>query len=114
MYIQLSHPKKFSEDDFKEIIFKATENVLKKIKAGELKRPAYFTYEAIFPDVVRELITSFGFKKLEYTVTWDCFGWPSILNEKHWPNDRQSLKELTEYLHERVYTSQSMNERRLI
>ena len=114
MYIQLSHPKKFSADDFKKIVFEATKGVLEKIKAGKLEQPRYFTYEAIFPDIVRELTTSFGFKKLEYTATWDCFGWPSILNEKHWPNDRQSLKELTEYLRDHGFTSESMNEEQLL
>ena len=114
-YVQLIHDQKYSETEFKNIIFKAVENVLRKMKDKEIELiPLYFSFQSIFDNVIEELINSFGFRKLEYTASWDCFGWPSILNEKDWPNDRESLKELTEYLHEHGFTPESMNERHLI
>jgi len=110
-YIYMISNKKYTDDEFKDIVFKAVENVLKKTKEGKIKNiPACYSFEEILDDVIDELTTSFGFKLLTPTTSWDCFGWPSILNKDHWASDRSSLEELTIYLNERGYTPKSMDE----
>lgn len=66
-YVQLYHKKRFSK-----------------------------SFEYILYDVVEELIKNFGFKEVKFTSQFNVFGWPDILNEKDWENDRgEQLNRLT-------------------
>jgi hypothetical protein len=84
-YYQLYHEKKFSKEEFEEMVAKATINVLK-----DSDEDSYFmlTFQQILYAVVKELIKNFGFKEVEFDAKFEVFGWADIADEKDWEHDR--------------------------
>jgi hypothetical protein len=95
-YYQLYHSKKFSENDFEKLVSKATANVIKKHMP---KNDEHMSFQDIAFSVVSELVRKFGFKEVNFTATFNVFGWPDILDENDWKGDRsEQLNRLTEAL----------------
>jgi len=95
-YAQLYHEKKFTKKELDEIIFKASLSVIKK---KMVLNHFIHNYSDIHSDVISVLCDNYGFKEVEYDMSWTCFGWASIFDNKDWESDRDNnLKNLTKYL----------------
>ncbi|MCX6815201.1 MAG: hypothetical protein NTY20_06145 [Candidatus Aenigmarchaeota archaeon] len=66
------------------MVVAATINILKS------KKEEYFdlSFEWLLSDVVKELVKSFGFVRVEFDARFEVFGWADIADEKDWEHDR--------------------------
>ena len=69
-------------------------------------KEAGVSYDQIHPLVIGKLIMNFGFKQLNYTATWNCFGWASVTMDS-WENykddtNKRILKELPDELKNKI------------
>lgn len=95
--IVLSSETQYSDQEFKQMIFDATNNVLKNIIINNSNH-VYLSEDGVSFSEIWELVASEleakGFSPVKYQTEWSCFGWPSITNGTDW-NDQRGL-ELTE------------------
>jgi hypothetical protein len=93
---QLYHHKKFSKNDFEELVAKATADVIKNHLP---KNDEHISFQDIIFSVRSVLIRKLGFKEVKFAATFNVFGWPDILDKKDWSSDRdEQLNRLTEAL----------------
>lgn len=98
-YSQLWHEKKYSEKEFKEIIFKIILDIFKNRTEEDKKWEK--TFQHILPEVVEQLIENFGFKEVEFDAEFNVFGWADLTDENDWKQVRdEELDEITKYLKE--------------
>ena len=112
VYYQLYHEEKYSEDEFREILHRATVYVLLRhleeqeehLDKGD-EDLVYFSprYENLVRDIRDILISDFGFSKLKFEAEVYYFGWANILTKGDWSREQNSNNEkLTEYLAENL------------
>lgn len=95
-YYQLYHHKKFSKNEFEQLVAKATLCVIKK---HPHKKGQHISFQDVIFEVRDVLIRKFGFQEVEFTATFSVFGWPDILDESDWEHDRdKQLNRLTKAL----------------
>lgn len=94
-YAYLTHERKFSEQEFKEIIFKTAIEAVHEMKKD--KYSYLHSYQDIHDKVVKLLCEREGFKPIEITTAWSCFGWPSMFSKDDWAGQRsEAIDELTD------------------
>ena len=115
-YKQLAHDKKFSKEEFEEIIFKSVPFVIEKIKEDMLKPfcdqnydcyyDAYHEiltvrFEAIYNIIACALVENFEFKHLQFAAKFHLFGLPNMMIENDLDNEEDELyKALSEKIRE--------------
>lgn len=94
-YIELQHEKKFSDNELTELIAEATVETIKKMrKAGDYTHSFQYIFRK---DLIQYLIEKIGFKRIEYELCWNIFGWGSVFDKKDWKEDRDDhLDKITE------------------
>lgn len=95
-YVELQHEKKFSDNELSDMIAEATVETIKK-----MKRAGNYThnFQDIFSEdsLIQYLIEKFGFRRIEYELNWNIFGWASIFDKADWKEDRDDrLDKITE------------------
>lgn len=81
MYNQLYHNKKFTKEEFEELVIKI---ILKILSTHKHKR---VSYQDIHFEVFEELINNFGFKEVEFEGEFSVFGWANLLDKTDWKRD---------------------------
>ena len=111
-YSQVCHELQYSKEELHQVVMKAIESVLTDIlEETEFHCNVYLneegvSYDQIHPLVIGKLIMNFGFKQLNYTATWNCFGWASVTMDS-WENykddtNKRILKELPDELKNKI------------
>jgi len=109
--VQLLHEVKFTENQLRDIIHNATLKVLDKIRTGEIPKPPKYSFEMIFHNVIDELVKTYNFENIDFTASWDCFGWASLFNKNDFKYHRdESLKELTAFLKKKGYKEEEFKD----
>lgn len=100
-FVELENVNKFTYEELRDIVARATVEVVKQLKSLPLEKQNY-VYTHNFEDIFRShycrdieeislssiLISKFGFKRIEYEQTFSVFGWPSIFHKGDWRGQR--------------------------
>ena len=97
--VMLSHEQKFTEKQFRDLCFEAAPQAarnyvghrkLKYIKKllCRPRRRKEITFQDLFPFVAEQLIMHHGFKLVQSEQRFFMFGWPNIMDPKHWEDQR--------------------------
>ena len=108
-YVELSHENKFTEEELTEMIASAIASLIVHIEPDE--NGQYYAHQFKFDeffngiyrfdskerkDIVEWLIEVKGFKRIEYDVTWQGFGWCSVLDKGDWASSRKKNDEVSQ------------------
>jgi alpha-amylase/alpha-mannosidase (GH57 family) len=107
-YTYLMHEKKYTFEEFRDMIEQCAVEVITQGLAKQ--EPEYIhNYQDIHTDVVKLLITKYGFKQLITTVEWTVFGWASMFTTtKDWKDARDAnLDHLTNTIRKAGFTEKS-------
>lgn len=87
-YVELQHDKKFSDNELTEMIADTTVETIKKMKQTD--NDYRHSFQDIFEDsnFVQCLIEKFDFKRIEYELCINIFGWGSVFDKSDWKGDR--------------------------
>lgn len=104
-YVELQHEKKFSDDELTEMIADATVETIKKMK--QIDNDYTHSFRDIFedPGLIQYLIEKFGFKRIEYELCINIFGWGSVFDKSDWKGDRgDHLDKITDAVNKAGFT----------
>ena len=105
-YIQLTHEKKFSKKQFELIVFGCVDLAIQK----NMNKVSYYhihDFDNAMDTVAECMVSGFGFKYLEYTQRFECFGWGSLFYNDGWKHETTgNIKRLRRYLKKRGYTKE--------
>lgn len=112
-FVELEHSKKFSKDQITEMIGEAILSMFIEVLERwheRIEKAQYQSFMFKFEEFWREgsengipewLVKNKGFKRVEYEVEWDVFGWASVLDKDDWRMHRgenDELSKITDYL----------------
>lgn len=106
-YVELQHKTKFSDNELTEMIAEATVDTIKKMKMTD--NHYIHTFQDVFdsedPSLIQYLIEKFGFKLIEYELSYRVFGWGSVFDKDEWGDDRgEHLDKITDTLNKAGFT----------
>lgn len=98
-YSELQHEDTFTKDQITEMIAEGIIDLLKKDKKLYIHN-----FQSIMGGVLTYLIEEKGFKKIEYDLIWNTFGWPSLFDNEDWKSERdEQLIKIAEILNKNGY-----------
>ncbi|VVB81324.1 Uncharacterised protein [uncultured archaeon] len=84
-YRQLCHERKFSQQEFEDIVTRTTAKIIKEYSKSER-----ITFQDVLWSVVKELEKD-GFQQASFAGKFHVFGWADIRDKKDWKSDREVL-----------------------
>lgn len=110
-YVELQHETKFSDNELTEMIAEATVETIKKTKiSNNYMHNFQDIFESKDPSLIEYLIEKFGFKLIEYELSWRVFGWSSVFDKDEWGDDRgEHLDKITDAVNKAGFTRKDDN-----
>lgn len=113
-YIQLTHEKQFTEEEFDEMVYACVESVMEEVKIQcaiprkkllnktESEHPYigwycgydesfHLNFEAIHELVAEYMCSKFDFKPLKFQQRFNVFGWCNLNNSEHFRADTRNV-----------------------
>jgi hypothetical protein len=84
-YFELSHKKKFSNEEITEMIATICRDLIEEEKKDEISLKPSFQY--MVEEVKEGLIAKYNFEEVKYEVNWSVFGWADLLDENDWKEE---------------------------
>ncbi len=104
-YIELQHEKKFSDEELTEMISEYTVEIIKKMKQDDYVHSFQDIFNYGDHGIIKYLKEKYGFKDIEYELSWTVFGWASIFDKSDWEGDRDNhLEKITDAVNNAGFT----------
>jgi hypothetical protein len=87
-YTQLIHSTEFSKKELEVLVHKALKKAYDTREIPKDRAYDFTQYQFFHDRVIEILCDEYGFRKVEFTAKWSCFGWAEIDYKESWRSYR--------------------------